>query len=110
MVTRYLATLFLVKMHVFQYVSTRKAKPVDNMKHSAYLCTKHYQFSKLATMFRACREVERLPTEGKIFSKYYNISKLMGGVLSNSPLYHGEGMTLCVLSRVNLFFCALYLE
>ena len=78
--------------------------------------------SKLATVFGAsssatthkvypsCREDERLPTEGKIFSKYYNISKLKGGVLSNYPLYLGEGMTLCVLSRVNLFFCALYLE
>ena len=37
-VTRYLAIFFLVKMHVFQYVSTRKAKPVDKMKQSAYLC------------------------------------------------------------------------
>ena len=61
-------------------------------------------------VYPSCREDERLPTEGKIFSKYYNISKLKGGVLSNYPLYLGEGMTLCVLSRVNLFFCALYLE
>ena len=52
-----------------------------------------------------CREDQRLFTEGKIVSKYCNISKTWGrGFIKHTPpppLYHGGGMTLRVRPRVN---------
>ena len=48
----------------------------------------------------SCREDQRLSTEGKIISKYCNISKTQGGFHHPHPplphpLYHGGGMTAC---------------
>ena len=50
-----------------------------------------------------CREEQRLSTEGKIVSKYCNISKTRGGggVHQPTPLYHSRGMTLRVSPRFN---------
>ena len=49
----------------------------------------------------ACREGQRLSSEGKIVSKYCNISKTLGGV-HLPTLYHGEGMKLH--ARFSLFY------
>ena len=52
----------------------------------------------------SCREGQRLSTEGKIVSKYCNISKSQGegggGVDGTPSLYHSLGMTLRVRPRV----------
>ena len=55
----------------------------------------------------SCREGQRLSTEGKIVSKYCNISKSQGGgggvgaAVDGTPsLYHSGGMTLRVRPRV----------
>ena len=49
----------------------------------------------------SCREDQRLSTEGKIVSKYCNISETLGGGgVHPLPLYHGGGMNLRVCSRV----------
>ena len=43
---------FWVKMHVFHLVSTIKAKPVDKMKESTYLCViSHVKHEKIAKTF-----------------------------------------------------------
>ena len=49
----------------------------------------------------SCREYQRLSTEGKIVSKYCNISKTLGGSIHPTPLYHGGGMNLHVSPRVD---------
>ena len=49
----------------------------------------------------SCREDQRLSTEGKIVSKYCNISIIQGRGSISSPLYHSGGNNLCVLPRVN---------
>ena len=106
---------------------------IPNSKyHSWYLCQISQQImllptlikSKMATMFRAdvtvlqrrhhpkniphisCREDQRLPTEGKIISKYCNTSKLKGRSSINTlppppppfprPMYHCGDMILRV--------------
>ena len=53
------------------------------------------------------REDQRLFTEGKIVSKYCNISKTEGRGFINPPppLYHGGGMTLRVRPGVNKLKC-----
>ena len=72
--------------------------------------------AKLATMFgdrppaaappikytSSCREDQRLSTEGKIISKYCNISKTQRGFHQPPPppLYQGGGMTLRVRPRI----------
>ena len=48
----------------------------------------------------SCREHQRLSTEGKIVSKYCNISKTLGGPIHPTPLYHCGGMNLHVRPRV----------
>ena len=50
----------------------------------------------------SCWEGQRLSTDGKIVSKYCNISKTLGRGSINppSPLYHGGGMNVRVRSRV----------
>ena len=48
----------------------------------------------------SCREDQRLSTEGKIVSKYCNISKTLRGS-NHPPLYYGGGMNLYVRPRVN---------
>ena len=54
------------------------------------------------------REDQGLSTEGKIVSKYCNVSKIQGGgggcSINPPPLYHGGGMTLRVCPRVNASF------
>ena len=53
----------------------------------------------------SCREDQRLSTEGKIVSKYCNVSNTQGRVSSTSPslpLYHYGGMTLRVRPRVKI--------
>ena len=51
----------------------------------------------------SCKEDQRLSTEGKIVSKYCNISMTLGGGGSiHPPLYHGGGMNLHVRPRVKL--------
>ena len=50
----------------------------------------------------SCRENQRLSTEGKIVSKYCNISKSLGVPSTPPPpLYHGGDMNLRVRPRVN---------
>ena len=52
-----------------------------------------------------CRKDQRLSTEGKIVSKYCQISKTVRGISSPPPpptLYHGGGMNLHVRPRVNV--------
>ena len=49
----------------------------------------------------SCREDQRLSTEGKIVSKYCNISIIQGRGSISSPLYHSGGINLCVRPRVN---------
>ena len=54
----------------------------------------------------SCWEDQRLFTEGKIVSKYCNISITLerGSIHPTSPhpLYHSRSMNLCVRTRVNL--------
>ena len=51
----------------------------------------------------SCWEDQRLSTEGKIVSKYCNISKTEGRGSMNPPLlFHGGSMNLRVRSPVNL--------
>ena len=53
----------------------------------------------------SCWEDQRLSTEGKIVSKYCNISKTLGrGSITPSPLYQGGSMNLRVRLRVKVFF------
>ena len=111
-----------------------KLRITNSKYHSWYLCQISQQImplpilikSKMATMFIAdvtvlqrrhhpqniphisCREDQRLPTEGKIISKYCNTSKLKGRSSINtlplppappplpSPMYHGGDMILRV--------------
>ena len=42
-------------------------------------------------------------TKGKIVSKYFNISKTLGGLPSTPPLYHDGWMDLLVRPRVKNF-------
>ena len=53
----------------------------------------------------SCREDQRLPTEGKIVSKYCNISKTPARGSVHLSLYHGGGMNLRVRPRVNYVPC-----
>ena len=109
-----------------------KLRVTNSKYHSWYLCQISQQImllpilikSKMATMFSAdvtvlqrrhhpqnippisCREGQRLPTEGKIISKYCNTSKLKGRSFINNlpppphppprPKYHGGDMILRV--------------
>ena len=50
--------------------------------------------------YNYCQD-QRLYTEGKIVSKYFNISKTLGRGSINPPLYHrGGGMSLRLRPRV----------
>ena len=53
----------------------------------------------------SCGEYQRLSTEGKIVSKYCNVSKTLGGGGASTPppctTVHGGGMNLHVRARVN---------
>ena len=52
----------------------------------------------------SCWEDQRLSTEGKIVSKYCNISKTLGrGSITPSPLYQGGSLNLRVRMRVKVF-------
>ena len=52
----------------------------------------------------SCWEDQRLSTEGKIVSKYCNISKTLGrGSITPSPLYQGGSLNLRVRVRVKVF-------
>ena len=132
---------FLMKMCVFQLLSAIKVKLVDKMMQSTYLCvillvkptinSRVFFFEK--PRWRPVWWRHRPPatpppikhtsycrvsTEGKIVSKYWNISKTEGGRGKvhqlPSPLYHCGGMlyvclrglriTLSVVRPQNLYY------
>ena len=128
-ISRRCSSHFWVKVQLFPLFSTIKVHLVAKITQSAYLfffisSTKKSPFLPVFTWFlilgkiqdgahcwwrhralppikytSSCREDQRLFAEGKIFSKYCNISKTLGGSIRRPPLRTMVGVWICMYVR-----------
>ena len=94
----------MMRIHFFQLLSTMKINLVAKIMENAYLCAISGSFNLISNSRKI--QDQRLSTEGKIVSKYCNISKTLGrGSIHNSPpLYHCGSMRI---NPINVIFFAI---